>query len=41
MFRATVVALAALAAFDYLHYDGWYTHAAEAVVRNIFRLITG
>lgn len=41
MFRATAVALAALAAFDYLYFDSWYAHAVEAVMRDALHFIAG
>jgi hypothetical protein len=42
MFRTTVTALVtltALAALDYFCFNGWYTHAAEAVVLNICHFV--
>lgn len=41
MFRAAAVALVALAAFDYVYCNGWYTHTAEAITFNALRLVTG
>lgn len=41
MFRAAAVAMVALAAIDYVYFDGWYTHTVEAIILNAFRLVTG
>jgi hypothetical protein len=41
MFRAMTIALIAMAAFDYVFYNGWYTHTAEAVAVNALRILAG
>ncbi|HTV28345.1 MAG TPA: hypothetical protein VMF32_11235 [Xanthobacteraceae bacterium] len=41
MLRSAAVTLVALATLDYFYFNGWFTHAVEAVLLNGLHFIAG